>query len=119
MNLLKYIPYVLLFMLATMIIYAWGLYKAQRASADDTKLLYSKAVSKITSTLKKQHKMTRAEIVKSVTGLYASRPFSKNKIAVTDPETFADNLISFMITQKIINKNNQQGVIFYVLPDSK
>lgn len=46
-EILSYLPYVLMFAAATMIIYGWGLVKSQRAAKDDTKLLYSKGEAKI------------------------------------------------------------------------
>ena len=32
MNLLRYIPYVLLFMVVTMLLYGWGMWRSQRAA---------------------------------------------------------------------------------------
>ena len=107
MSYLKYVPYVFLFAIATMIIYAWGLYKSQHAAMDDSKLLYSKAVSKILSELKKKDKLTRAELIKLLTNLETKRPFARNKIVVTEPESFADTVIQYMITQNaLLRKKN-------------
>ena len=114
MSYLEYLPYVFLFAIATMIIYGWGLYKSQNAAMDDSKLLYSKGVSKILSELKKKDKLTRAELIKLVTGLQTKRPFSYNFIVVTEPESFADTVIQYMITQKMIEKITEQGVNYYV-----
>ncbi len=114
MSYLDYVPYVFLFAIATMIIYAWGLYKSQHAAMDDSKLLYSKAVSKILSELKKKDKLTRAELIKLLTGLETKRPFSRNKIVVTEPQSFTDAIIQYMLTQKMIEKMTEQGVNYYV-----
>ena len=44
---LRYIPYVLLFMVATMLIYGWGLWRTQRQTGDLTRQLYAKARSRV------------------------------------------------------------------------
>ena len=51
---LKYIPYVLLFALATMIIYAWGLWRSMRQQQDLSNLLSAKGISKVKKALKKK-----------------------------------------------------------------
>ena len=47
---LKYIPYILLFALVTMIIYAWGLWRSMRQQQDLSNLLSAKGISKIAVT---------------------------------------------------------------------
>ena len=49
---LEYLPYVLLFALATMIIYAWGLWRSIRQQQDLSNMLSAKGISKV----KKAHK---------------------------------------------------------------
>ena len=44
---LKYIPYILLFALATMIIYAWGLWRSVRQNQDLSNLLAAKGSLKV------------------------------------------------------------------------
>lgn len=44
---LKYIPYVLLFALATTIIYAWGLWRSARQNQELSNLLASKGVARV------------------------------------------------------------------------
>ena len=44
---LKYIPYILLFALVTMIIYAWGLWRSMRQQQDLSNLLSAKGISKV------------------------------------------------------------------------
>ena len=51
---LKYIPYILLFALATMIIYAWGLWRSVRQNQDLSNLLAAKGVSKVKKALRKK-----------------------------------------------------------------
>ena len=59
---LKYIPYVLLFALATMIIYAWGLWRSVRQNQDLSNLLASKGVAKVRKALRKNKALTLKEL---------------------------------------------------------
>lgn len=49
----KYIPYVLMFAVATMIIYGWGLWRTMRQGQDLSNLLCSKGIAKVKKALKK------------------------------------------------------------------
>ena len=49
---LEYLPYVLLFALATMIIYAWGLWRSIRQQQDLSNMLSAKGISKVKKALK-------------------------------------------------------------------
>ena len=42
---LKYLPYVLLFAVATMIVYGWGLWRTMRQGSDLANMLSSKGIS--------------------------------------------------------------------------
>ena len=55
---LKYIPYILLFALVTMIIYAWGLWRSMRQQQDLSNLLSAKGISKVKKALKKNGAMS-------------------------------------------------------------
>lgn len=50
---LKYIPYVLMFAVATMIIYGWGLWRTMHQKQDLSNMLCSKGISKVKKALKK------------------------------------------------------------------
>ena len=51
-TILKYLPYVLLFAVATMIVYGWGLWRTMRQGSDLANMLSSKGISKVKKTLK-------------------------------------------------------------------
>ena len=44
-TILKYLPYVLLFAVATMIVYGWGLWRTMRQGSDLANMLSSKGIS--------------------------------------------------------------------------
>ena len=90
MNIFQYIPYVLLFAVATAMIYAWGLWRSQNQSKDLSAMLCAKGVARIRKQLKKHGPMTRKELESTVKDLTACQPFSAKRIGVTDPKQFLD-----------------------------
>ena len=61
-TILKYLPYVLLFAVATMLVYGWGLWRTMRQGSDLANMLSSKGISKVKKTLKKNGPMTQKMI---------------------------------------------------------
>ena len=59
---LKYIPYVLLFALVTIIVYAWGLWRSVRQNQDLSNMLAAKGVSKVKKALRKNKALTLKEL---------------------------------------------------------
>ena len=112
---LKYIPYVLLFALATMIIYAWGLWRSVRQNQDLSNLLASKGVAKVRKALRKNKALTLKELEPFVKDLTAKQPFSRQQIAVTDPEEFLESILSYMIRQKMITESKEENRTVYRL----
>ena len=58
-TILKYLPYVLLFAVATMIVYGWGLWRTMRQGSDLANMLSSKGISKVKKALKKNKSLTK------------------------------------------------------------
>ena len=96
-NLIHYLPYILLFAVATMLIYGWGLWRS------------------IKKELKRNGKMTKKELADCVKDLTASQPFSKQRIGVTNPNQFLDSLLPYMERQEMISKSKQNGKVYYDL----
>ena len=99
---IKYIPYILLFALATMIIYGWGIWRSINQNRDLSNLLCSKGISKVKKALKKNGPMTKKELESYVKGLTASQPFNNERLTVTVPKEFLESIIPYMIKQRII-----------------
>lgn len=112
---LKYIPYILLFALVTMIIYAWGLWRSMRQQQDLSNLLSAKGISKVKKALKKNGAMSAKELETVVKGLSAKQPFTREKIAVTDPGKFLGSILPYMINQKLISETQKNGKAVYQL----
>lgn len=111
---LQYIPYVLLFALATAVIYGWGLWRSMRQKQDLSNMLTAKGISKIKKALK-NGAMTRKELEPFVKGLTARQPFSRGQIGVTDPGKFLDSVLPYMIRQKMITESREENKTVYKL----
>lgn len=112
---LHYIPYVLLFALATAVIYAWGLWRSMRQQQDLSNMLSAKGVSKIKKALRKNGAMTRTDLEPVVSRLTAKQPFSREQIAVTDPKKFLDSILPYMVKQRIVIEEKTDGRTVYRL----
>ena len=89
MKLVTVIVGVLLFALATMIIYGWGIVKQKNESQDLMNLLFSKGESKVKT-------LIRGEGPKNE-NLEAKQVFSPNKIVVKDKKDYARQLMNYMV----------------------
>ena len=112
---LKYIPYVLLFALVTMIVYAWGMWRAMRQQQDLSNMLSAKGISKVKKALKKNGFLTEKELEPFIKDLTAKQPFSREQIAVTDPKKFLVSILPYMIKQKMITETQENGKAVYQL----
>lgn len=112
---LEYIPYVLLFALATMIIYGWGLWRSIRQKQDLSNMLSSKGISKVKKALKKSGPLTKKELEPFVKGLTARQPFAREQIGVTDPAQFLGSILPYMLKQKMITEVKKGSKTAYQL----
>ena len=112
-TILKYLPYVLLFAVATMIVYGWGLWRTMRQGSDLANMLSSKGISKVKKTLKKNGPMTRTALEPYVKDLTAKQPFMQEQINVTNPRQFLDSILPYMVKQKMITEEKMNGKIVY------
>ena len=112
---IQYIPYVLLFALATAILYVWGLWRGMRQKQDLSHMLSAKGISKVKKALKKSGPLTRKELEPFVKGLTARQPFSKEQIGVTEPDKFLDSILPYMVRQKMIREEKRENKTVYQL----
>lgn len=97
MKLVTVIVGVLLFALATMIIYGWGIVKQKNESQDLMNLLFSKGESKVKKYLKNHDYITITDVEKLSENLEAKQVFSPNKIGVKDKKDYAKQLMNYMV----------------------
>lgn len=100
---LKYIPYVLMFAVATMIIYGWGLWRTMHQKQDLSNMLCSKGISKV----------KKKELEPFVKDLTAKQPFNSERIGVTDPNAFLDSILPYMLKQKMIKEIREDKKVVY------
>ena len=100
-TILKYLPYVLLFAVATMIVYGWGLWRTSRQNQDLANMLSAKGISAVKKALKKKGPLTRKELEPFVKNLTAKQPFMQDSIGVTDPKKFLDSILPYMIKREM------------------
>ena len=112
---LQYIPYILLFALATAIIYAWGLWRSMRQKQDLSNMLSAKGIAKVKKALKKNGPLTKKDLEPFVKGLTARQPISKEQIRVTEPDKCLDSILPYMIHQKRIREERAESKAVYQL----
>ena len=108
---LEYLPYVLLFALATIIVYGWGMWRSMRQKQDLSNMLSAKGKK----ALKKNGPMTTKELEPFVKDLTAKQPFSREQIGVTDPAKFLGSILPYMVKQKMITETTENGKAVYQL----
>lgn len=87
---------IILFAIATMIIYGWGLVKQRNQTGDLTKMLFGKGESQIKKYLKKNEYITKTDVERICGGLEVRMPFSTNRAVVKDKKNFAAQLLAYM-----------------------
>ncbi len=93
---------VLLFAVATAIIYAWGLSKSLRQQQDMTRNLLHACGSKILKYLKTNETIKESEAVKLIEGVKIGAFWSRKKLQVTDGKKVAPEVIKFLLEQQYI-----------------
>ena len=94
---------IVLFAIATMILYGWGIVKQKNQTNDLMNLLFSKGQDKIKKYLKQNEYITISQVEQICEGLEAKQPFSRNRAVVKDKRDYAKKLVEYML------KTNQLG----------
>lgn len=116
---LKYIPYVLMFAVAAMILYGWGIYRQMCKQGDLSRMLLSKGVSAVRKYLKQSGEGTRQDLIGCISGLSAGLPFSRDKLSVTEPSKFLDSVLKYMEDQRMLRSEKRKGKFVYFLEHKK
>lgn len=99
---------ILLFAIATMIIYGWGIVKQRNQTGDLMRLLFSKGEGRVKKYLKENEYITIADVEKICEGLSAKQPFSPNKAVVKDKRDFANQLLTYMVKTNQLEKDGSR-----------
>lgn len=106
---------ILLFALATIILYIWGLKKSMTEQNDLLQILSIKGRKKVFKYLKKNGQITIAQVETEINKISASQFYSKQKAVVTDSKTFSKALITEMKEKGIILEELDHGKKVYKL----
>ena len=93
---------ILLFALASAVLYAWGLAKA--ADQEDTlhRNLMHACGSRVMKGLKKQETITAGEITRLIEGVTVGPLWSRKRMKVQDGKSVAPQVIEFLLDQQYI-----------------
>lgn len=88
---------IILFAIATMIIYGWGMVRQKRQTGDLMNLLFSKGQSKVHKYLKNNEYITAVDVEKLCDKLEAKMPFSQDRAVVKNKKDYAKQLLTYMV----------------------
>ncbi len=93
---------ILLFALATAVLYVWGLRKSMSQSADMGRLLLSRCGSRVVKYLKRHDTITKQETAKLIDGVTAGEFWSRKRLTVQEPKKFAGQVLAFLTEQQYL-----------------
>ena len=93
---------VLLFAVATAVLYAWGLGKSMDQKTDLARNLLSACGSKVVRYLKKNDTITVKEVARQIEGVSVGQLWSRNKLTVQDADKFSRQVVDFLLDQQYI-----------------
>ena len=93
---------ILLFALATAVLYVWGLRKSVGQGADLSRILLNRCGNKVLRYLKMHDTVTKAEVAKLINGVTAGEFWSRNRLTVQDPSKFAGEVLAFLVEQQYL-----------------
>lgn len=106
---------ILLFAMATVFVYGWGIIKQRNQAGDLSRLLYSKGAARVKKYLKKHDTVTEQELESLMKGLRASLFYSRNQAVVQDTGEFVRQLTAYMQEYHLLVKENSNGKTVYRL----
>lgn len=99
---------IVLFAIATMILYGWGIVKQKNQTNDLMNLLFSKGQDKIKKYLKQNEYITISQVEQICEGLEAKQPFSRNRAVVKDKKDYAKKLVEYMLKTNQLEKKGSR-----------
>ena len=84
---------IVLFALATAILYVWGLKKSVEQKDDLNHILLNRCGNKVVKYLRKHKTITKAQVAEQITGVTAGEFWSRHRLKVQDPKKFSQLLI--------------------------
>ena len=104
MDILRIITGIIMFAVATSVLYVWGIKKSQNENMSLAEVLYNKGESTIVKYIKKNGVITHKDIKNLIENMKAGLFYSKRKAVVKDSEAFSKTLEKRMTEKNIICK---------------
>ena len=95
---------VLLFAVATAVLYAWGLSKSLGQQADLARNLLGACGSRVVKYLKRHDTITDAEVAKQIEGVTVGQFWSRKRLKVQDGKKLAPQVVDFLLEQQYIEE---------------
>lgn len=95
---------ILLFAVASAILYVWGLRKSMTQARDLEQILLSKAASRVLVYLKHHPTISQTEVARQISGVKAGLFWSRRQAAVQDAPAFAKKLTRYMVEQQLLEQ---------------
>ena len=92
---------ILLFALATAVLYVWGLKKSMTQEADLERILLNKCAGTVVKYLRKHGSITQGDAAPDPGG-QGRDVLVQNRIRVQDPAAFVPKLIRYMLEQQLL-----------------
>ncbi len=93
---------IVLFAVATAILYVWGLRKSISQHADLERALLHKCAARVVKHLKKHPTVTEAEIAQLISTVTAGQFWSRRRVRVGDGKKFAGEVTRYLLEQQYI-----------------
>ena len=93
---------IVLFAVATAILYVWGLRKSMLQGEELSRILLNRCGNKVLKYLRKHSTITEKEMAREIKGVTAGEFWSKKKMVVQQPEKFVHEVVSFLLDQQYI-----------------
>ena len=105
--------YILLFAIATVIIYIWGMKKEQSKEKELLDNLYKKSEKIVIKSFKQNKTLSRKDIENELTNVKSSLFYSKHKLVIKIPSHLAKIIICNLLNNGTIIKTNNGYTLKY------
>ncbi len=93
---------IVLFAIATAILYVWGLRKSMFQGEELTQILLNRCGNKVVKYLRKHETITEKEMAREIKGVTAGEFWSKKRVMVQQSDKFVHEVVSFLLEQQYI-----------------
>ena len=102
---------VVLFAVATAILYVWGLRKSVTQPADLERALLHKCAGRVVKYLKKHASITADEIAKLIGNVTAGQFWSRRRVRVGDAKKFTGEVTRYLLEQQYIVSSGRRKYV--------